>query len=235
MNLTVATVVKDSLDDFICTLKSVELSRKSASDCFEYLVIDSSCDDAIKNLCKNYCWVKYFYVKPSGIFNAMNNAACFSDTEYIYYLNAGDELNEKFCDDVRQHLDKSYDVIYANLGISMYVEHPLPLAFILVGEIPFSHQSVITKVNLVNFRKSLRNVADMDLYLKLFIEGRCFCYIDCVFARVAPMKMSKNRVRQRYETYCVLLSRGLIFGAFCRFFLSIFNKKLFSPNRFIDH
>ncbi len=233
MDLTVATVVKDSLDDFVKTLKSVELSRNSVSDCFEYLVVDSSRDDKIKDLCKSYDWVKYFYVQPSGIFDAMNNAARLSDAGYIYYLNAGDELNVDFCNAVRKYLDKDYDVIYANLGISVYVEHPLPLAFILFGEIPFSHQSVITKVGLVNFKTTLRNVADMDIYLKLYLEGRVFHYIDCVLALVAPMKMSKNRFRQRFETYCVLFSRGLIFGAFCRTILSIMNKKIFRPNRFI--
>jgi hypothetical protein len=233
MDLTIATVVKDSQDDFFQTLKSVESSRNSDSDCFEYLVVDSSGDDNIKDLCKHYEWVKYFYVQPSGIFDAMNNAARLSENGYIYYLNAGDELSVNFSNDVRQHLDKDYDVIYANLGISMYVEHPLPLAFILLGEIPFSHQSVITKVGLVDFKTTLRNVADMDMYLKLHLEGRVFHYIDCIIARVAPMKMSKYRFRQRFETYYVLLSRGLILSAFCRAILSIINKKIFRPNRFI--
>lgn len=89
--LTVVTVVKDDAAGFERTVASLS---NQALDGVEYLVIDSSRDrDAIPTvLADTGLHGSVTWVEPSGIYPAMNAGLATATGEYIYFLNAGDEL-----------------------------------------------------------------------------------------------------------------------------------------------
>ena len=95
-SLTVVTVVKDDPDGFQLTVDS--LASQDSRD-FELIVIDSSSnmlgikgilDDSAFNDSIN---VTYQWVRPEGIYPAMNQGLAVSHGEYVYFLNAGDQLD----------------------------------------------------------------------------------------------------------------------------------------------
>jgi len=232
MTVTIVTVIKDDLNGFLKTYNSVEPGL--SQNLYSYIVVDSSIDNSIDIYCRNKANTTYIHIPPNGIFNAMNEAVKYIDPNaYVYFLNSGDTLLPGFYSFLDNMLHKqNFDVIYGNLEISGRNEVPLPLEFLKLGELPFSHQSVFTKSKLVYFDERLRNVADMDLFLKLYIKDASFMYFNETPARVAEMNCSKNRFLQWRETYTVLLKNRKFLSIIFRFFLSVFHKKIFSPNMY---
>ena len=102
--LTVITVVKDDLDGFTRTLRSLSAQDLSG---VEYVVVDSSTDrreipDALASALAfapdgtgasgaarsgSVTWVP-----PAGVYAAMNTGMSLASGDYLYFLNAGDEL-----------------------------------------------------------------------------------------------------------------------------------------------
>lgn len=93
--LTIATVVKDDAAGLERTLASLA-SQDPAG--VELVVVDSSADREVvpaairagfSGTSVHYCWST-----PSGIYPAMNQALDSATGDYVYFLNAGDELAE---------------------------------------------------------------------------------------------------------------------------------------------
>lgn len=88
-NLTIITIVKDDLAGFKKTFDSVFTEVNSD---IEYLIIDSSTVNDIKNFLQNVetTRFRYLYQKPKGIYSAMNLGLSEAKGEWIWFLNAGD-------------------------------------------------------------------------------------------------------------------------------------------------
>jgi hypothetical protein len=91
LQLSVITVVRDETAGFIETLKS--LNEQSLKE-FNWVVIDSSADRTTISSLVNSSGksADYFWVKPEGIYPAMNLGASLAKGRYLYFLNAGDTL-----------------------------------------------------------------------------------------------------------------------------------------------
>jgi glycosyltransferase involved in cell wall biosynthesis len=87
--LTIITIVKDDLIGFKKTFDSVFSEINSD---IEYLIIDSSELNDVKNLLQNVetTRFRYLYQKPKGIYPAMNLGLSEAKGEWIWFLNAGD-------------------------------------------------------------------------------------------------------------------------------------------------
>ena len=93
--LTIATVVKDDAAGLERTLASLIYQDLAGA---ELVVVDSSADrEAVPPVVSelppdasvHYCWTA-----PAGIYPAMNQALGLAAGDYVYFLNAGDELAE---------------------------------------------------------------------------------------------------------------------------------------------
>jgi len=109
-SLTVITVVKDDPNGFQLTVDS--LAHQDSQD-FELIVIDSSSNTLeIKRILDESSFsdsidVTYQWVSPEGIYSAMNQGLAFSQGEYVYFLNAGDQLDSPhILRTVIQHLNE---------------------------------------------------------------------------------------------------------------------------------
>lgn len=88
--LSVVTVIKDAPEDFARTVESLTLQTDSD---FEFVVIDSSADSSVVKQSSSQLPCSYLWSQPHGIYSAMNLGLATASGDYIYFLNAGDELH----------------------------------------------------------------------------------------------------------------------------------------------
>jgi hypothetical protein len=229
--LTIITVNKEFYEKIYPTIQSYLAVKKLISFNHEYLVLDSSNDTRVRNECiKNS--IEYKYTPKSSIYDAMNLAKKFAKGEYILYLNSGNILLDNISN-IEVLIDLKYDNIYFPIiNYKGFIEYPLPLAILKAGEMPFSHQGVITKKNLVIFDARYKNHGDLFLYINLFKKGTTFKYYNFPLINSDQMESANIRVwRQRIEPYIALVHVRFYSGIVVRFILSIFNKDMFFPNK----
>ncbi len=229
------SIVTVNIEDFKIIKPTIESYINIRGDFikdYEYIVIDSSGDINIANFCSNN-EISYFFIKKSTIYAAMNKSLEYIKGEYVFYLNTGDILISKL-DKFIETLELSHDVVYfPMIGHDGALEYPLPIQFLKIGEIPFSHQGVITRKSYIKFNTKFKNHADLLLYLQLFKSGSSFKFLNYPLAMTDKMKSSESRVwRQRFEPYIILILQGLIVGIIIRFIMSLYCKKIFSPNKY---
>lgn len=96
--LSIITVVKDDLEGFERTINSLnsalhELDTQELQ-LIESVVVDGSYDQQlIPTLSESAPFpLQYLWVKPEGVYAAMNAGIKIARGEYVYFLNSGDEL-----------------------------------------------------------------------------------------------------------------------------------------------
>jgi hypothetical protein len=92
--LSVVTLVKNNIDDFLITFDSVKTLLVDLSYDIQFIVIDSSSDDSVKLLldndpCSNLN-ISYYKLPPIGIFPSMNFALGKVSLDSMIYMNSGD-------------------------------------------------------------------------------------------------------------------------------------------------
>jgi putative colanic acid biosynthesis glycosyltransferase len=90
--LSIITVVKDDIEGFKDTFKSI-----ASQDCmdFEWVIVDGSIGNEIEIFLENTSITfpfTYVYESPRGIYPAMNLGLKNSTGEWIWFINAGDEI-----------------------------------------------------------------------------------------------------------------------------------------------
>ncbi len=231
-NFSIVTVVKDDPGGFALTFDS--FMQLHALDSVEWLVIDSSEDETIKERCMNSPLIRYVYTPPKGIFDAMNIGARLAKGRFVMFVNSGDNLISLSGLETLNYPDS--DVLFFNVySFAGRIQIPLPLVSLELGQIPFSHQAVFTRTKLVRFDTRYRNVADMELFLRLYRSGYRFEYFPTFICRVDQMRMSiEHPWRQRLEPYLVLVRHWLLRGIIVRICISLYCRRLFIPISFIE-
>ena len=92
--LTIITINYNNVEGLKKTFKSI--FNQSYPD-FEYIVIDGGSSDGSKELIEEYTDKISFWVseRDNGIYNAMNKGIKAANSEYLLFINSGDELFEK--------------------------------------------------------------------------------------------------------------------------------------------
>ncbi len=91
MKISIITVVYNRRDDLKKTIDSI---RSQTSKDFEYIVIDGGSTDGTIDVIKENSDIisKYISEKDKGIYDAMNKGLNIATGEYVWFLNAGDEI-----------------------------------------------------------------------------------------------------------------------------------------------
>lgn len=129
--------------------------------------------------------------KDTGIYNAMNKGIKKAKGEYLYFLNAGDELyDENVFEKVKDIIKSGRKSVYYgdtfcindNL-IKIWKGQPIDT---IVKDIPFCHQSVFVKredMSMYGFDEKYQIGADYDFFLKLYFNHAEFVYMDTVISK----------------------------------------------------
>ena len=160
---------------------------------YEYIVIDGNSSDATMKIISQYSKrIDIVVSEPDkGIYDAMNKAIVLASGEYVIFMNCGDWF---YSSTVLERVSKSIvlhdsDVIYGNTVIDTvvgkYIVYPQRLDKEIRKRMPFCHQSSFLKTNVAKkylFDLSFKEVADYDMFMRIYNDGYSFDYINEIIA-----------------------------------------------------
>lgn len=182
----------------ICLNAEIEIGNTIASvinqTCtdYEYLIKDGVSRDQTVSIAESFVpafaekGVSYRIISQSdsGIYDAMNQAVCEAQGDWVIFMNAGDCFANNF---VLDHVEKSIclkdaDIVYGdrilrNKKLFLY-QKARALEDIRYG-LPFGHQSTFTRREL--FTNNLYSLqykisSDYRFYLQMYLKGKKFVY-----------------------------------------------------------
>lgn len=215
---------------------------------FEVIVIDGGSTDQSAELLERYvpCFaekgIAYSYVSEpdGGRYNAMNKGVGKASGEWVMFMNAGDTLSDSHTlEAVSEHLiDSEVDIVYGDNqcvygDIVTYHKAEGSVEYIKRG-LPFSHQSVMTKLKLFKQRgydEQFKISGDYDWFLGAYLESRVFRYVNICISDFYMDGISSNqrfagykeslKVRKKYDVQDFILIRWI--KTFVWFLIDKFN------------
>ena len=150
MKLSVITVCYNCADQIKVTLES--LKSQTFKD-FEYIVIDGASQDSTVDVIKQYSSTienMRIYSEPDeGIYDAMNKGISKAKGDYIYFLNAGDQLfSPSVLAGVSKYLETGLDVFYgSNMRNGRVDKYPRKLTsfYLVYLEKMICHQAIFAR------------------------------------------------------------------------------------------
>lgn len=191
---SIITVSYNEEKRIVKTIESV-LGQKYTN--FEYIIVDGKSEDDTVAIIDRYAdsfserEIKYrfFSERDTGVYNAMNKAIKYACGKYTLFLNAGDVFeNENVLLDIADNLEDSTDVLYGSTRfvLSNFYRVDAPRNYTdLCDSMPFCHQSVFTKTELLKkygFDEQYRISADYDFFIKLYKEQVQFVMTDIIIS-----------------------------------------------------
>lgn len=194
--LSIITINLNNRTGLAGTLASVFAQRFSG---FEYIVIDGGSTDGSRELVEQHADRIHYWVseKDRGIYDAMNKGIAAAHGEYLIFLNSGDSFTDATTlERCMQHIahDPAADILYADY---YEVGHPdreparyrYPVNFTLrelKKHIPCQQASLVKSAvfkDIGPFPLRYRIASDYWMFLKSFLAGKKFVYMDFVMAR----------------------------------------------------
>lgn len=198
--VTVVTItynlVKTKREKFI--RQCIECVKNQTYPFIEHIIIDGASNDGTLEIFKDYPHLKVFSEPDSGIYNAMNKGVKLASGKYVVFLNSDD-----FWHDSRA-VEASVEALEANKADFSYapcsyldennnfVGYLYPTMETFFAWMPFCHQTMFTKTELVNFDESFKSAGDFDFVLKLILSGAKGVYVPLNFTTFRWIGMSSG-------------------------------------------
>jgi glycosyltransferase involved in cell wall biosynthesis len=218
--LTLITVTFNAGAVLERTLRSV---RAQTVQEFEYLVIDGASTDGTLALVRAAGDVVTRWVSEPdrGIYDAMNKGLALATGEYVWFLNAGDELHdhcviERFYERLADDADVYYgDALFVRedgsaVGLrSEVTPHRLPKNLSWKDfdrGMVVCHQSFVARRSIAPpYRLDHFYSADIDWEIRCLKAARTVQYLDFVLSRYLVGGFSVKNLRQSLEDRFVIL------------------------------
>lgn len=162
-------------DDYVRQM--IESVQKQTYGNIEHLIIDGASDDGTLNIFNDYPQLKVFSQKDKGIYDAMNKGVSLANGKYVVFLNSDDFWHDIHAveESVKALEENDADFSYAPAKYldenDKFVTYFLPSMETFFVRMPFCHQSMFTKKELVNFNDKYRSSGDYDFVLRLILSG----------------------------------------------------------------
>jgi glycosyltransferase involved in cell wall biosynthesis len=211
--LNIISVTKDDLKGVQRTVESTKALRRNPF--VRQLIIDGSSEDirtSVKDLAYSGENLDYFWQEPSGISAAFNKGLSFVESEWVWFLNGGDEVHSHFKPNNLLYLlnESNADaIIFQNewKGTGKRIKHP-PLWAMwppLFSWIP--HPSTLTRRTIYNqygnFDERFEIAMDYEFWIRCFSKNVVVDtlsipltkYDPCGISSTQPKKVSREAVR----------------------------------------
>lgn len=184
---------------------------------YEYIIIDGLSIDGTYDIVQRYDdifaekGIHYFHIseKDAGIYDAMNKALNYCKNNWIIYMNAGDTFsNGKVLSEI---FDAEYDIdiscIYGDTcnikDGKTYYKKSYPIES-LTYRGAFIHQALFVRNSVMRrykFNTDYLISGDMDLFVRMYVEGEKFLRINSCVANYDMNGVSQNNPEQICEEW----------------------------------
>lgn len=222
--LTIVTITYNAEQFLERTLISVDKASKNLDDAtfLEYLIIDGASKDTTLAIANAYQHlISHVVSEPdNGLYEAMNKGLAKATGDYVWFLNAGDEVHDP---SVFQKLQESFstnaDIYYSDtllvredgspIGLrSVVTPHNLPPKIgwkdLQLG-MKICHQSLIVKRENAPTYDATNLSADLDWEIKSFQRAKAIIPLNFVLCRylIGGLSVQQHR-RSLIDRFVVL-------------------------------
>ena len=151
----------------------------------------------------------------TGRYNAMNKGIQNANGKWVVFMNSGDiPSSEHIYEDIlHSNSYKNYDILYGDCILSGKGKQKLSKAKSLITirkSLPFCHQAVITRTDLLKNRKydeTFKIAADYEWYLNAYLGKRRFLYIEKPFCIYDVSGVSSVEIYKTYKEFIQIRNR----------------------------
>lgn len=189
--ISVITVSKNAMKTIANTIESV-LAQTYPN--IEYIFVDGESSDSTNRIIEEYKnplferGIRVIHISEPdyGIYYAMNKGIELATGDWVYFLNADDRLaDDTVLEKIMQVEDREeYECIYGNtinfIDGKKFIRKGLPLDVIFY-RMPFGHQALFVRKETVlkyRFDTTWPRLADFDQFLRMYLNGENFRYVD---------------------------------------------------------
>lgn len=243
--ISIITVVFNAPDLLEKTIKSLSIQNHIF---YEYIVIDGSSEDRTVKIIKKYeNFISDWISEPdNGIYDAMNKGLHLATGDYIWFINAGDEIYNS--ETIKKLLSQmpDADVYYGDTMIIDNHGHeiglrrlkpnkPLTWKSFQMGQL-VSHQAFIAKRELCpNYDLKYKHSADTDWQIKILKKSIAIVNTNQILCRFLDGGKSKqNIIPSLIERFDIMIKNYGLFKTILnhviisiKFFLFFFRNRRF--------
>ncbi|MBL7128895.1 MAG: glycosyltransferase [Ignavibacteria bacterium] len=216
MKFSIITVVFNSEPALVKTINSI---RKQSCTDIEYIIIDGCSTDGTLDVIKKYDkYISFWCSEPDeGIYDAMNKGLKKATGNYVWFLNAGDEIYShdtlNYINSIKDDADAFYgEVEYVdeegkNLGTRTLKKPPDSLSWKDMEKgMVVSHQSLIVKRNkAVFYNLEYNHCADIDWMIRTLKNCQAIVNTNRILSKFLIGGYSKsNIIKSNKERYKIL-------------------------------
>ena len=218
-HISLITVTYNAAEVLERTILSI--INQSFSD-YEYIIIDGNSTDGTIELIKKYqSKISKTLIEPdSGLYDAMNKGMQMAEGEYIWFMNAGDQLYDT--DTLTQlfQTGSEADIIYSDtlvvskageeIGLLSRLTHnnaPANLTWKRMNKgMVVCHQSFIVRKSIAPPFLRYRYSSDVDWVIKCLKNARTTHHSEHILTRFLNAGLSKQKLKEAMKERFLILS-----------------------------
>ena len=172
-SLTIITVLKNPGRELVITWTKLQTLQLNKSSTIKWLIIDSSDSPCLINPIPGI-EITHLFETDTGIYNAMNKALKYIDTEFYIFINSGDFILQKLISTLTnnsKNVVTCYGSKWHNADLSESKTYRRKIRPSL-GLLP-NHQGMVFPLTFRQYiyDESFPIAADQDLKLRLYFQG----------------------------------------------------------------
>ncbi len=182
----------------------------------EHIIIDGASTDGTLEIFKDYPWLKVYSEPDKGIYDAMNKGVAHANGKYIAFLNSDDFWHDNRAVEasVKALEDNNADFSYATVRYlddnDNFVGYLFPVLETFFLRMPFGHQSMFTRTELVHFDSAYKSSGDFDFVLSLILSGAKGVRVHLDFTSFRWIGMSSGKTNDFENEGCKLTDEECI-------------------------
>lgn len=182
----------------------IESVKNQTYQNIEHIIIDGASTDGTLEIFKDYPWLKVYSEPDKGIYDAMNKGVAHANGKYIAFLNSDDfwhdnravEASVKALEE--NNADFSYAPCVCLDESDNFYGYLYPTIETFFVWMPFSHQTMFTKTELVKFDATFKSAGDYDFVLNLILNGAKSVYVPLTFTSYRMIGISTTSTDLSY-------------------------------------